>query len=502
MKSGSAPDHSPLIPSPTSAVPPFPFTGEVPREIGRFGRRKDGPTLVCLGGCHGNELMGVIAIREVLDQLHQHAPAFAGQFIGLTGNRQALSRRVRYVDQDLNRIWTEQNVNKTPTDDIAETKELRELIHCFEAIRREAAGPIAMLDLHTFSAEGLPFAVADESPQSRQLGDILPVPTVLGATKYVSGTLLEYVTRQGIPMVAVEGGMHQDPTTKDTLSLAIWETLHDHGHLQSDAFRPVVRALREQVRRDFGGFVAQIITNCHEFRPFSKPQKKRINTNEIFHDSESPRIITNLFLLGPCLFTVGGISGGDFAVKKSGNPPSPTDKIFAVGPTTSLRTQMQMRTVNSDMRSGVPGGGKGQRHVCLQHAVVVTEMHWKSEEPPPIRKIRNRPEPPQEITASFRIHGGGGIFPFRNYPRRNCPPPSLCILLQRTTSKSHIGELAPMALCDIHVAGCGEHLPGLRDDRIPRTDQAVRGGRHGQKLHSGFHPGQGDARSSADACLS
>ena len=33
------------------------------------------------------------------------------------------------------------------------------------------------------------------------------------------------------------------------------------------------------------------------------------------------------------------------------------------------------------------------------------------------------------------------------------------IVLQRTTSKSRIGELAPMALCDIHVAGCGEHLP-------------------------------------------
>ena len=47
-----------------------------------------------------------------------------------------------------------------------------------------------------------------------------------------------------------------------------------------------------------------------------------------------------------------------------------------------------------------------------------------------------------------------------------------------------------MALCDSHVAGCGEHLPawGLRDDRIPGTAQAVRGGRHGQKLHSGFPP--------------
>ena len=45
------------------------------------------------------------------------------------------------------------------------------------------------------------------------------------------------------------------------------------------------------------------------------------------------------------------------------------------------------------------------------------------------------------------------------------PPPSGEGTLQRTTSKSHIGELAPMALCDIHIAGCGEHLPawGLRD---------------------------------------
>ena len=41
--------------------------------------------------------------------------------------------------------------------------------------------------------------------------------------------------------------------------------------------------------------------------------------------------------------------------------------------------------------------------------------------------------------------------------------------------------------------------PPPRDDRIPGTDQAVRGGRHGLKLHSGFPPRQGDARGSA-AC--
>ena len=84
------------------------------------------------------------------------------------------------------------------------------------------------------------------------------------------------------------------------------------------------------------------------------------------------------------------------------------------------------------------------------------------------------------------------------------PPLPQKILLQRTTSKSRIGELAPMALCDIHVAGCGGHLSawGLRDDRIPGTDQTVRGGRHGQKLHSGVTPRRVDARLSADARLS
>ena len=108
---------------------------------------------------------------------------------------------------------------------------------------------------------------------------------------------------------------------------------------------------------------------------------------------------------------------------------------------------------------------------------------------PTIHQVMARPE--------------GGVVP---------PPPRRAqkILLQHATGKSHIGELAPIALCDIHVAGCGEHLPawGLRDDRIPGTDQAGRGGRHGQKLHSGFPPrqvdarGSVDARSGADACLS
>ena len=55
----------------------------------------------------------------------------------------------------------------------------------------------------------------------------------------------------------------------------------------------------------------------------------------------------------------------------------------------------------------------------------------------------------------FRAHAPF-LFPHDGCMPQPPPPPR-----RRTTSKSHIGEVAPMALCDIHVAGCGEHLPGL-----------------------------------------
>ena len=78
--------------------------------------------------------------------------------------------------------------------------------------------------------------------------------------------------------------------------------------------------------------------------------------------------------------------------------------------------------------------------------------------------------------------------PWGGTPNRVPPPPPPPFTLRVVVSTSQSGVFVMTA------------------DR--GTDQAVRGGRHGQKLHSGFPPRQGDAcgsadaRSSADACLS
>ena len=61
-----------------------------------------------------------------------------------------------------------------------------------------------------------------------------------------------------------------------------------------------------------------------------------------------------------------------------------------------------------------------------------------------------------------------------------------------------------MALCDTRVAGSGEHLPawGLRDDRIPGTDQASGEDAMESPPRRVDARGSADARSSPDACLS
>ena len=109
-------------------------------------------------------------------------------------------------------------------------------------------------------------------------------------------------------------------------------------------------------------------------------------------------------------------------------------------------------------------------------------MDSRSLDPPP------QPPPPPTSMVNNEEHPTSSLGTGAQHP----PPPP-------PTPTPPMGEPAPMALCAIPVAGCGEHLPawGLRDDRMLGTDQAVRGGRHGQKVHSGSPPpppqGQGDA---------
>ncbi|MEY2937107.1 MAG: hypothetical protein RL033_7856, partial [Pseudomonadota bacterium] len=65
-----------------------------------------GPTVVFVGGMHGNEPAGALAGAQLAPLLEQLRSELAGRVVLLSGNRPALRVGLRFLQRDLNRGWT------------------------------------------------------------------------------------------------------------------------------------------------------------------------------------------------------------------------------------------------------------------------------------------------------------------------------------------------------------------------------------------------------------
>ncbi len=188
-----------------------------PRVLGEVRGEREGPTLIAIGGVHGNEPAGVEAILAVLESLASDPASLRGEFIGLTGNRIGLARGRRFVDIDLNRLWSYDGrkplgVKEDGTPDLDRT-EVREQIALKQAIveaAKRAKGPVYVLDLHTTSGEGPGFTAIGDTLANRAFAAEIPVPLVLGLEELVDGTLLEYLDESGFVSAVFEIGQHEE----------------------------------------------------------------------------------------------------------------------------------------------------------------------------------------------------------------------------------------------------------------------------------------------------
>ncbi len=228
-------------------------TTEVPRKLGSYGGTTPGSLVICIGGMHGNEPAGIFAARRVLHHLHTTQPAFRGEFIAFSGNRAALARRCRYIDCDFNRIWTEERLaatRKQPRQSwqTSEEAEQQELLAAIETTLARRSGPVVFLDLHTTSAEGVPFSVIGDTILNRQLALSIPAPVILGLEEHLDGTTLNYINDCGYIAVGFEGGQNEATSSIDHNEAAIWTVLTATKCLRPDA-APHAEALRAQLAR-------------------------------------------------------------------------------------------------------------------------------------------------------------------------------------------------------------------------------------------------------------
>ncbi len=179
-----------------------------------------GPTLVLVGGLHGNEPAGLDAAMEVLEALKRQDPPIRGRLFLLAGNLKGLAANQRFLDRDMNRIWTEERIRKIRSDPSAfdgeaEVSDQRELLAAIEAILRDARGEAYFLDLHTSSAAGCPFLTVGDTLRNRKFALHFPLPLILGLEEQLEGSLLEYLNNRGLVTLGVEGGRHDAPASRE-----------------------------------------------------------------------------------------------------------------------------------------------------------------------------------------------------------------------------------------------------------------------------------------------
>ena len=211
------------------------------RVIGRFQGQERGPLLIAIGGMHGNEPAGVLAIERLIQMLEYEQTAnvnfnYRGRFVGLVGNVGALAEQKRFIKTDLNR-WLNAERIAALRDRIDLTAEDEEAVALATAVENEVEAyepdHVVVIDLHTTTADGGFFSIVNDSPTSRAIALDLHAPVILGMLEGLADTSLHFFTtaQLGVPTTSLvfESGQHNDPLSVDRAIAALVHAMRSIG---------------------------------------------------------------------------------------------------------------------------------------------------------------------------------------------------------------------------------------------------------------------------------
>lgn len=218
------------------------------RIIGTHTGVEKGPLLIIFGGMHGNEPAGIKAL-ELIFKMVEVEPItnpdfkFKGKVIGLRGNVRALMKRERFINRDLNRQWTVENIKRIKATDYQnldeEEREIRENLYIIEKeIEDYDPERIVVLDIHTTTAYGGIFGIATNDPESLRIAVELHAPVILGLLDGIKGTSLHYFSQENfkrnITAVCFEAGQHDEPLSVNRAIAAIINCFRTIGCVRAE----------------------------------------------------------------------------------------------------------------------------------------------------------------------------------------------------------------------------------------------------------------------------
>lgn len=201
---------------------------KIQRIIGHIKGNTEGPTIVFFAGVHGNEPAGVKALEQVFHELKNQKERLFGECYGLAGNINALEAKLRFIDEDLNRIWSFERMNGSTSSNLDQSLEEHEMLDLYQLIKEileMGTPPFYFIDLHTTSGDTIPFIVMNDSLLNRKFTQHFPLPIVLGIEEYLSGALLSFINELGYVSIGFESGQHHDENAVKHAKLFIEYTL-------------------------------------------------------------------------------------------------------------------------------------------------------------------------------------------------------------------------------------------------------------------------------------
>ncbi|WP_296349458.1 succinylglutamate desuccinylase/aspartoacylase family protein [Winogradskyella sp.] len=194
---------------------------------------KPGATIVFFAGIHGNEFAGVNALNSILSQVKHED--ICGEIYGVYGNINALKKKKRYLDADLNRLWTTRRLEILKKKKVFNNEELEQkfLFEFINNLLLKNTQPIYFIDLHTTSSKTLPFITINDAMINRKFSSCFNIPVVLGIEEYLEGPLLSYLNTLGYVSLGFESGQHTDPDAIKNCEAFVYLALTNSGNLTS-----------------------------------------------------------------------------------------------------------------------------------------------------------------------------------------------------------------------------------------------------------------------------
>ncbi|QDO95227.1 succinylglutamate desuccinylase [Formosa sediminum] len=219
---------------------------ETNRIIGQYTSHNKGPLVFVTAGVHGNEPSGVQALEAVFKTLHTEKPMIKGTFVGILANTAALQQGVRFIDEDLNRTWTEDNINNNSTD-TSEKREMFQLIDLLESLCNKDFTKYYFMDCHTTSSDSLPYLSVQDVGDNLKWAQHFPLHIIKGFSDIVEGTIDGYFSKKHITGFTLEAGQHDSDQSKIYHEGMIWLLLENACHLNVKEFNTIPASIENTV---------------------------------------------------------------------------------------------------------------------------------------------------------------------------------------------------------------------------------------------------------------